>query len=172
MKIRDSVAFVTTSSGRLGRSLVDNLLERGAARVYAASRSGGTWHGDPRVTPVRLDATRFTEIAGVAAFAHDTQLVINDVGPLDVVRAFLPTLRAHDEAAVVNVMPASHAPAWSVTEALREELAGTHVRVHAVIAGAGDVARAILDCVECGTCCNEPVRRWTPSGAATSSLSP
>jgi NAD(P)-dependent dehydrogenase (short-subunit alcohol dehydrogenase family) len=108
----------------------------------------------------------------------------NCFGTLGATKAFLPALKragSVDEAAVVNVlslvsicnMPAlgaysaSKAAAFSITQALRFDLAKLNISVHAVLAGAidtdmvramnmpktspADVARAILDGLEQGT---------------------
>ena len=101
-------------------------------------------------------------------------LDVNVHGPLAVVRAFAPHLIANQGAianvlsvvALANMPPvggyaASKAAAWSITQALRGELAPKGVRVHAIFPGpvetemskdiqlpktpAADVARAILD---------------------------
>jgi NAD(P)-dependent dehydrogenase (short-subunit alcohol dehydrogenase family) len=106
---------------------------------------------------------------------------VNYYGLLHVTRAFAPQLIASKDAAIVNVlsvaamasMPAlggysaSKAAAWSLTQALRGELRGQGVAVHAVFPGpidtdmirgfdlpktsAAAVANAILDGVAAGT---------------------
>jgi NAD(P)-dependent dehydrogenase (short-subunit alcohol dehydrogenase family) len=83
--ISGTVAFVTGANRGIGRALVDALLARGAAKVYAATRkpeslaalaaqSGG------RVIPVRLDVTRPSEVRAAAALADDVRLLINNAG--------------------------------------------------------------------------------------------
>lgn len=129
MKIEDTVAFVTGSNRGLGRALVDALLARGARRVYAGTRTGATLHGDPRVTPVRIDVTKPAEVRAAAALAQDTRLLINNagvlasfnaltaepqqlhddlqvnaLGMLDVARAFAPVLVTNQPSAIVNVL--------------------------------------------------------------------
>jgi len=129
MEIEDRVAFVTGSNRGIGRALVEGLLARGARRVYAATRTGTTLHGDPRVTPVRVDIMKPRDIHAAAALANDTQLLINNaLGMLDVVRAFLPVLVANQNAAIVNVLPSVPVP---FTQLLRVDLAGEGVRVYA-----------------------------------------
>jgi NAD(P)-dependent dehydrogenase (short-subunit alcohol dehydrogenase family) len=205
MKIENVTAFVTGANRGLGLALVDTLLARGAAKVYAASRDGKLPRDDKRVVAVRLDVTKPDQIRAAAAAAADTRLLINNAGvlaslsvlaadqdhlrrDLDVnyhgvlatVRAFLDSLAASKDAAIVNVlsvvsmasMPAlggysaSKAAAWSLTQSLRAELAPRGIRVHAVFPGpidtdmirafdlpktsAADVARAILDGVAAG----------------------
>jgi NAD(P)-dependent dehydrogenase (short-subunit alcohol dehydrogenase family) len=81
MQINDSVAFVTGANRGLGRALVEELLARGARRVYAAARDTTTLEGlDGRVVPVALDVTQAAQAAAAAAAATDTTLLINNAG--------------------------------------------------------------------------------------------
>jgi NAD(P)-dependent dehydrogenase (short-subunit alcohol dehydrogenase family) len=130
LPIEGSVAFVTGGNRGLGRALVDDLLARGAAKVYATSRSAHT-HDDPRVAPVVLDVTDPASIAAAAAQADDVTLLINNAGvsngtpvvdgPIDgiradletnlfgllnVSRAFAPILGAREQSGVLNVLSA------------------------------------------------------------------
>lgn len=81
MKIEGSVALVTGTSRGLGRAWVDELLARGARRVYSASREGVV-HADPRVVPLRLDVTDSASVAAAATAAPDLNLLINNAGSL------------------------------------------------------------------------------------------
>ena len=56
MEIQGTTVLVTGANRGLGRHLVDVLLERGAAKVYAASRVPVS-SGDPRVAGIALDLT-------------------------------------------------------------------------------------------------------------------
>ncbi|MGW6902757.1 SDR family NAD(P)-dependent oxidoreductase, partial [Streptomyces sp. NPDC054919] len=51
MQIDGKVALVTGASGGIGSELVRQLLERGAAKVYAGARRE-TARQDPRVVPL------------------------------------------------------------------------------------------------------------------------
>jgi NAD(P)-dependent dehydrogenase (short-subunit alcohol dehydrogenase family) len=128
MEIQGTTVLVTGANRGLGRSLVDALLERGAAKVYAASRTPSP-SGDLRVVAIALDLTRPDTIAAAARAAGDVQIVINNAGtaafagPLDaepgavrtemavnydgtfdVIRAFVPLLERNGGGAIVNVL--------------------------------------------------------------------
>jgi NAD(P)-dependent dehydrogenase (short-subunit alcohol dehydrogenase family) len=128
MEIHGATALVTGASRGLGRHLVEALLDRGAAKVYAASRTAAP-SGDARVVPIELDLTRTDTIAAAARAASDVTIVINNAGtaafagPLDaepaavrtemavnydgtfeVVRAFAGVLERNGGGAIVNVL--------------------------------------------------------------------
>lgn len=127
--------------------------------------------------------------AGVAAFGSiltgapelvERDMQTNYFGTLNVIRAFVPQIEQSGRGAIVNLlsvvslanMPviggysASKAASWSMTQAVRAELAKKHISVHAVFPGPVDtdmakefdmpktapqeVARAVLDGVEAG----------------------
>lgn len=127
MKLTNITAFVTGSNRGLGQALVDELLARGATRVYAASRRPAPKHADSRVTPVLLDVTDPVAAEAAARAATGVQLLVNNAGSLasmsaltasdqelahdfavnvhgvrNVARAFVPTLAS--PAAIVNVL--------------------------------------------------------------------
>jgi NAD(P)-dependent dehydrogenase (short-subunit alcohol dehydrogenase family) len=128
MDIRNSVAVVTGANRGLGRRLAEQLLERGAAKVYAAARNPDAVDL-PGVTPLRLDVTDPDSIAAAAAIATDATLLINNAGisththltdgnadtirlemetnffgQLAVTRAFAPILRDNGGGAILNVL--------------------------------------------------------------------
>ena len=133
MKISGSTAVVTGANRGIGRALVDALLARGAAKVYAAVRDPGSVAdlaaGDSRVVPITLDLTDPEQIARAAARASDATLLINNggslnfadplsgdlgaihtdivtnfVGPLVTAREFVPVLERNGGGAIVNVL--------------------------------------------------------------------
>lgn len=136
MQITGSTALVTGANRGLGRALVDVLLDRGAAHVYAAARDPRSVPTHDRVTAVPLDVTDRASVdrlaaaatdvdllvnnAGAAAFATaldaerlgvERELAVNFLGLYDVVRAFAPVLVARG-GSLVNVLTLlSHAPA-------------------------------------------------------------
>jgi NAD(P)-dependent dehydrogenase (short-subunit alcohol dehydrogenase family) len=205
MDIEGSVALVTGANRGLGRALVELLVERGAAKVYAGARNPDvvTLQG---VIPVHLDITSAADIAAAAERCHDVTLLINNAGistrtpvlagnadeaghremetnffgTLAMSRAFAPILAGNGSGALVNVLSvvswvarpanamysASKAASWSLTNALRVELApqgtlvvGVHVGFIDTDLAAGvtapknapaDVATQTLDGVQDG----------------------
>lgn len=127
MNIDGSIALVTGANRGLGAAYVDALLDRGAAKVYAAVRRTGSIT-DSRLTPLRLDLTDPATIRAAADLAADTTLLINNAGvstgasilgdetrlrdeidvnyfgPLAVSRAFAPVLAANGGGTLVNVL--------------------------------------------------------------------
>jgi NAD(P)-dependent dehydrogenase (short-subunit alcohol dehydrogenase family) len=128
MTVEGLVAFVTGANRGLGRALVDELLARGARRVYAASREG-TSRSDGRVVAIRLDVTDAAQAQEAAAAAPDIDLLINNAGvqssmsvlqsdpaalrrdldvnyhgTLNVVRAFVAVLERSQRPAIANIL--------------------------------------------------------------------
>jgi NAD(P)-dependent dehydrogenase (short-subunit alcohol dehydrogenase family) len=131
MDVKGSTALVTGANRGLGKAIVDELLRRGARKVYAGARDPQTVvSDDPRVVPVRLDVTDHDSVYAAAALATDVDLLINNagisdgtsvfgpegveslrrqletntLGPLEMTRAFAPVLEANGGGAVVNVL--------------------------------------------------------------------
>jgi NAD(P)-dependent dehydrogenase (short-subunit alcohol dehydrogenase family) len=85
IQIAGTTAFVTGANRGIGRALVEALLARGAAKVYAAARRTEALAdlvaaSNGRVVAVRLDVTRPGEVRAAAALADDVQLLINNAG--------------------------------------------------------------------------------------------
>jgi NAD(P)-dependent dehydrogenase (short-subunit alcohol dehydrogenase family) len=136
MDITDQVALVTGANRGIGRRFVDELLSRGARRVYATARRIDTPEARElasldRVEVLPLDLTDHGSVVAAAATAHDVTLLINNAGiststplvtgdlaeihremdthfwgTLDVIRAFAPILEANGGGAIVNVLSA------------------------------------------------------------------
>jgi NAD(P)-dependent dehydrogenase (short-subunit alcohol dehydrogenase family) len=130
MRIAGSTALVTGAGRGLGATLVEALLARGAATVYAAARDPrSVVHQDPRVVPLRLDVTDPASIRDAVERAGDVDLLINNAGiagngsllsgdperaraemetnfwgPVTVLRAFAPVLARNGGGAAVNVL--------------------------------------------------------------------
>jgi NAD(P)-dependent dehydrogenase (short-subunit alcohol dehydrogenase family) len=85
IRIAGTTALVTGANRGIGRALVDALLARGAAKVYAATRRPETLDAlvqasGGRVVAVPLDVTNPAEVRAAAEQAGDVQLVINNAG--------------------------------------------------------------------------------------------
>lgn len=83
--VTESVAFVTGANRGIGLALVNALLERGAAKVYAASRKPDTLEplvkaSKGRLVAVKLDITRPDQIRAAVNAAPDVNLLINNAG--------------------------------------------------------------------------------------------
>ena len=130
MDITGSVALVTGANRGLGRAFAEQLLERGAATVYATSRRPELIDV-PGVEVLRLDVTDPESVAAAAAAAGDVTLVVNNAGistgtnlvtgdlaevrremdthffgTLGVVRAFAPVLARNGGGGIVTVLSA------------------------------------------------------------------
>jgi NAD(P)-dependent dehydrogenase (short-subunit alcohol dehydrogenase family) len=128
MNLSTSTPVVTGAARGLGRHLVDELLERGAPKVYALARDTSRIRQDPRIVPVVFDLLDPASIEAAARRAADATLLINNAstaefaGPLDgpadaveremavnyhgtyaTIRAFVPVLEAGG-GRIVNVL--------------------------------------------------------------------
>jgi NAD(P)-dependent dehydrogenase (short-subunit alcohol dehydrogenase family) len=81
MKIEGTVALVTGANRGIGRAFVDELLARGASKVYAGARSSASVQvADPRIVAVALDVIAAERVAAVADQLSDVALVVNNAG--------------------------------------------------------------------------------------------
>jgi NAD(P)-dependent dehydrogenase (short-subunit alcohol dehydrogenase family) len=128
--IEGAIALVTGGNRGFGRALVDELLDRGAAKVYATSRSPQPKH-DERIVPLVLDVADDASVEAAAKAAPDVSIVVNNAGVhlntpileapsadiraeletnlfgvIRVTRAFAPILAPHRPSAMVNVLSA------------------------------------------------------------------
>jgi NAD(P)-dependent dehydrogenase (short-subunit alcohol dehydrogenase family) len=79
VNIEGSTAVVTGGQRGLGKAIVDELLRRGAARVYATARAPQPTD-DPRVISLSLDVTDADSVAALAEAAPDATIVVNNAG--------------------------------------------------------------------------------------------
>lgn len=79
MKIEGSVALVTGTNRGIGKAFADELLDRGATKVYAAVRDIASIT-NPRLTPVALNVTDPAAVAAAAAEFADVAIVVNHAG--------------------------------------------------------------------------------------------
>jgi NAD(P)-dependent dehydrogenase (short-subunit alcohol dehydrogenase family) len=171
MKIDNAVALVTGANRGIGLAFANELLARGARKVYAAARDPATIT-QRGVHALRLDVNKPEDVAAAAALAPDVTLVINNAGiaqpggflaadsedvarrifetnffgMLRISKAFAPILARHGGGSLLNVLSvaswisggglaaysASKSAAWSLTNALRAELAAQKTQVTAL----------------------------------------
>jgi len=132
MNITNQIALVTGANRGIGEKFVLELLERGAAKVYATARRPELLNfDDSRVVPLRLDLLDNESVLAAAAAASDVTLLVNNAGistgallvtgdlvdarremdthfwgTLGTIRAFAPVLEANGGGAIVNVLSA------------------------------------------------------------------
>lgn len=110
MKVSGCTALVTGANEGIGRGFVEVLLERGAAKVYAAARRPETLDGlarlDGRVCPLVLDITRAEQRSAAFAHAADIDLLVNNAGiagsPVTAERLFLAASTLDDARQVME----------------------------------------------------------------------
>lgn len=201
--IRGSVAVVTGGQRGLGKELAAQLLARDATTVYVTARKPHE-SGDPRLIPLAADVTDPVAVTALAAAAAEATIVINNAGlwssmlylddtdltdtaalfatnffgPLRVIQAFAPILKANGGGALVSINSlaawaagqdgynASKAALWSATNSVRIHLHDQGTQVLSAHVGPIDtemsksldvpkispqlVATAILDALERG----------------------
>lgn len=159
MDFEGRTVLITGSNRGIGRALVEALLKRGVARIYATARDMSSLpdFGDGRVIPMALDVTDQAQVDRAAIQATDLDLLINNAGAISyeaaldgsidefrhimevnhwgtlrMMRAFAPILEAHGSGAIVNIL--------SVTS-----LVG--VPIHAGYSASKAAAYSITQCV-------------------------
>ena len=125
--VTGKVAVVTGGRRGLGAALVDELLARGARKIYSTGRSSYV-DERPEVVTVELNVRSEESVAALAKAAPDAEIVFNNAGVmvpepllgggletavetfdvnvfglLRVARAFAPVMAAHDGGALVNM---------------------------------------------------------------------
>ncbi|MCV7103051.1 SDR family oxidoreductase [Mycobacterium palustre] len=79
VNVKGSTVVVTGGQRGLGKAIVEELLRRGAAKVYATARAPKP-SDDPRVVSVELDVTEPDSVAALALAAPDANIVVNNAG--------------------------------------------------------------------------------------------
>jgi NAD(P)-dependent dehydrogenase (short-subunit alcohol dehydrogenase family) len=108
--ISGAVVVVTGGTRGLGKAIVDELLARGAAKVYATSRSAKD-STDPRIVVPQLEVTDDSSVDALAALASDATIVINNAALLSShgILDDFDAIRADFEANVLGVIRVSRA---------------------------------------------------------------
>jgi NAD(P)-dependent dehydrogenase (short-subunit alcohol dehydrogenase family) len=126
--LEGAVVLVTGGGRGIGKALVDDLLTRGAKKVYATARDPKTVTGDDRVVPLALEVTDPDSVAAAAEAAQDVTVLINNAGvlvqasfldspvddvrrefetnfygPLNMARAFVPIIERNGGGHILNV---------------------------------------------------------------------
>jgi len=179
LKIQDKNILITGANRGIGYCLVEAFLKAGANKVYATARNieslSKTIELAPnKVIPLELDVTDYGQIRELPAKAPDINMLVNNAGilafggildlhideiagqfatnfygPLNMSRAFVPTLEKNGDGAIVNIITllalasfppmacynASKAANWSMTQSLRATLASKNIAVFGVFPG-------------------------------------
>jgi len=167
-KISGKSVLITGANRGIGQALVEEALNRGAARVYAGSRQGFS-HSDARVVPLMLDVTDAGQIrdaadtvdsldvlvnnAGIALYDDlsdrallEQHLAVNFFGTYAVTQAFLPLLIRSGGAIVNNLSvnalaPLPLIPAYSISKAAAFNMTQS---LRAFLADSGVSVHAVL----------------------------
>jgi NAD(P)-dependent dehydrogenase (short-subunit alcohol dehydrogenase family) len=168
MAIANKTVLITGSNRGIGQALVEEVLKRGAKRVYAGARKAIS-HPDKRVTPVTLDVTSASQIqqaavgidtldilinnAGIAIYDDlsnfeviEQHLAVNFFGMLNMSRAFLPLLTRAKGSIVNNLSLVALAalpiiPAYSISKAAALNMTQS---LRAILAGQGVMVHAVM----------------------------
>lgn len=79
MNIAGKAALVTGGQRGIGKAIADELLERGATKVYVTARQPSPVT-DQRVVPLALDVRDESAVARLAEAASDVSIVVNNAG--------------------------------------------------------------------------------------------
>ncbi|MGW7685072.1 SDR family oxidoreductase [Kribbella sp. NPDC054772] len=124
--LEGAVVLVTGGQRGIGQAIVDDLLTRGVAKVYATARNPRP-SDDPRVVPLPLEITDQASIDALAKAAPDVTVLINNAGagspdtyldapigeiravfdanffgPLQLTRAFVPIIERNGGGHILN----------------------------------------------------------------------
>lgn len=87
--IKGRTVLVTGANRGIGKAIVEEFLNKGAEKIYAAARNLESLnpliaaHGN-RVVPVQIDLNQPETITAAAEFARDVEIVINNAGMLKI----------------------------------------------------------------------------------------
>ncbi|GFG62667.1 hypothetical protein MKUB_01570 [Mycobacterium kubicae] len=131
VSIEGATVVVTGGQRGLGKAIVEELLQRGAAKVYATARQPQA-SADPRVVSTALDVTDADSVAALANLASDAEIVINNAGILGA-----PKLLSSDIEDIKAVFETNYFGALRIAKAFAPVLArnggGALVDIHSVL---------------------------------------
>lgn len=83
--IKESIVLVTGANRGIGKAIVEQLIDQGAAKVYAGARNLETLkeivdNGAGKIVPIELDITKEDQIRAAASQAKDITILINNAG--------------------------------------------------------------------------------------------
>jgi NAD(P)-dependent dehydrogenase (short-subunit alcohol dehydrogenase family) len=131
MNLNGKTVLVTGANRGIGLAIVNSLLNKGVAKIYAGARDVTKlpYFADDRVVALELDITKGEQVDAAAENAADVDILINNAGvasfssildgprdlvvrdmntnyygTLDMVRAFVPVLETKKDATIVNIV--------------------------------------------------------------------
>lgn len=134
MDVKGKTVLVTGANRGIGRAYVDELINRGAAKIYAGVRTSGSMgNAGDRVREIKIDVTSPADVKAAAESCGDVQILINNAGvntndhliaardagdarmemetnyfgTLEMCRAFAPVLEKNGPGAIVNMLSIS-----------------------------------------------------------------
>lgn len=120
MKIDGSVVLLTGANRGIGRALAEELLRRGAAKIYLGVRDVASVQAmtasSGRVVPLTLDVTKPEQVKQAAQTAADVTLLINNAG----VAAFTGAVSAADTANARQEMEVNYFAPLALAQAFRD----------------------------------------------------
>ncbi|WP_116141929.1 SDR family NAD(P)-dependent oxidoreductase [Trinickia diaoshuihuensis] len=123
MNIEGSVVLLTGANGGIGRAFVEQLLKRGASKIYLGVRNPAAVQDlvgqSDRLVPIELDLSRPDQIARAASAVSDINLLINNAGTA----AFSGALSARDTTGARAEMEANYFGVLALSQALRDTAA-------------------------------------------------
>ena len=126
MRVKESVVLVTGANGGIGRAFVQELLTRGAAKIYLGARDIASVQpllaASDRLVPLTLDITKPDQVAEAAKLASDVTLLINNAGAA----VFTGALSAKDTAGARQEMEVNYFGVLSLAQAFRDTPAFHH----------------------------------------------